>query len=118
MDLLENIAPENLVNALTQAIMHHQLVGFVYRGTLRVVAPYILGISRQEHAVISAVQLSGESTSGPLPGWRNFDLSDIEELKLIAKLFRLRADYNAKDPNFKTIVARAQNNIAGPSVRR
>ena len=67
-----------------EAIEHRRSLFLVYRaGATRVVQPHALYRTSGGRLFLDAYQVAGESSSGDLPGWREFDLAltmDVEAL--------------------------------------
>jgi hypothetical protein len=67
-----------------EAIAQRHSLFLVYReGETRVVQPHVLYRTAKGTVCLDAYQLAGSSSSGELPGWREFDLartSDVEPL--------------------------------------
>src|SRR3954451_20655882 len=69
-------------DALVDAIMRRVPVFLRYRGgETRVVQPHVLYRSATGKLLLDAYQVAGPSASGRLPGWREFDLTELEEFE-------------------------------------
>jgi hypothetical protein len=99
------VAPEKL---LAKAIHDRHTVVFEYHGQSRWVEPHILGEQGpQRHRVLSGYQVGGATSSGRLPSWRTFAVSQIRALKMTPRNFTPPANYNPGDPRFDAVIARA-----------
>ena len=57
-----------------------QLIVFNYDGSDRVVAPFVVGVSRDGNPLLRGYQLEGVSRSGKGPGWRVFQVRKMNDL--------------------------------------
>ena len=71
---------------LEDAIAKRLLVEFEYRGHTRVAEPHVLGLSGGATQLL-VYQVGGTSSSGGLPQWRRFDLSEASGLTVLAQSF-------------------------------
>lgn len=79
---------------LRKAIRNNRIVTFMYNGDennakgVRVVEPYVLGVTKAGNKAIRAWQIQGSSdSSDELPGWRMFLTKNITQLKLSEETF-------------------------------
>jgi hypothetical protein len=79
---------------LRAAIKGRNVIEFRYGGRRRVAHPHAIFIAGTGTHCLDAVQVGGRSSSGPLPGWRRFDLNDIEDVSV-------RDDGFDVDPEFE-----------------
>src|SRR5437763_1150301 len=77
-----------MTGELARAIQERRTVRFRYRRPgWRVCMPQVLYVSPGGRMVLDAVQVSGPSSSGPLPGWRQFEADAIADLELLPVTF-------------------------------
>lgn len=69
------------IEALLDAMDWPQLVYFIYDGSDRVVAPFVIGVSSEGNPLMRGYQLEGVSRSGKGEGWRVFQIDKIEQLE-------------------------------------
>ena len=50
---------------------------------------------------LEGVQVSGESRSGQLPGWREFELMKVAEVRVLDATFSPASDYNPASPRYR-----------------
>lgn len=75
---------ENLVRAIAEK----RLIEFVYKdGEPRVVEPHDYGISGGVETLL-AYQLGGESHSVASHGWRQFEVENIRQLRILDRKFQ------------------------------
>jgi predicted DNA-binding transcriptional regulator YafY len=67
------------------AIEKKRLIRFKYKGKERIVEPHDYGIQKGIPRLLSW-QVSGQS-SNPLPGWRWFDVDNIQDFEMLEKSF-------------------------------
>jgi len=70
---------------LRKAISEKHLIGFEYKDKERIVEPHDYGIQKGITRLLSW-QVGGQS-SGRLPGWRWFDVAEMQDCKMLDKLF-------------------------------
>ncbi len=63
-------------------------------GETRVVEPHAVYIGSNSRGFVDFYQRSGYSSSGKLPGWRRFALTDIETARPLDLDFTPRTDYH------------------------
>src|SRR5262249_26400696 len=66
---------------LHDAIDQRRIIHFRYQGKTRIAEPHVLGIKNDRLQVLTW-QFDGESSSGPLPGWRRFNVDELRELEV------------------------------------
>ena len=71
---------------IRQAIYERRLLQLVFNGHPRVVEPHDYGIIKGD-AKLLAYQVGGVSSSGPLPDWRFFRISKMEDLEILDARF-------------------------------
>lgn len=67
-------------NAIIDAITNKKVLTFSYDGHPRVVEPHAYGVTTAGHDAIRAYQTGGSSSSGDVPTWRLFLVSEIRGL--------------------------------------
>ena len=81
---------------LRQALKEKRVVGFIYHGHARTVEPHALGKGSEDKPVLLAWQTAGGSQTEPPPGWRVFQLAEIEGVKLTDTIFaKVRPGYGS-----------------------
>ena len=92
---------------LVRAIVDKCLVEFVYRaGRTRTVEPHDYGV---RHGIESLLgfQIGGESQSGASHGWKQFDVAQIRQLRVLDRRFAgTRADSAQHHRTWNTLFAR------------
>ena len=92
---------------LVRAIVDKCLVEFVYRaGRTRTVEPHDYGV---RHGIESLLgfQIGGESQSGASHGWKQFDVAQIRQLRVLERRFAgTRADSAQHHRTWDTLFAR------------
>ena len=73
-------ARQSKVLLLLDAMDWPRLVVFMYDGSDRVVAPFVIGVSSDGNPLLRGYQLEGNSRSGKGEGWRVFQVDKIENL--------------------------------------
>jgi hypothetical protein len=87
--------------ALRRAIRGRNVVDFYYRGRPRIAHPHALFIASTGTHCLDAVQVGGRSTSGPLPGWRRFDLEGIEGVTIRDDRFEIAPDFDRRARDYR-----------------
>ena len=89
-------------DALIAAIEHHHVVTLRYGRRLepRRVLPHVLYLTATGRPMLDAYQLSGPTTSGPLPGWREFALERIVRLEVLDERFLPVPDYQPESERY------------------
>ena len=89
---------------ICQAIREMRLLEFTYENHRRVVEPHTYGYDKKNHESLSAYQVAGTSSSGAVPLWRMFHLSEIRDLTLSQQKFsNVRHGYKKGDSRMQTI---------------
>jgi hypothetical protein len=70
---------------LRSAIENNRLIRFRYQNKERIVEPHDYGIQKGIGRLLSW-QVGGQS-SGRLPGWRWFDVGDMQDVEVLDKMF-------------------------------
>jgi hypothetical protein len=78
---------------LVRAIVGRYLIEFIYKaGGVRIVEPHDYGI-RHDGECLLGFQVSGESRSRAPHGWKQFDVAQIRQLRVLDRQFAgTRAD--------------------------
>jgi hypothetical protein len=92
---------------LVRAILKKCLIEFVYRaGRTRIAEPHDYGI-RDGVECLLAFQISGESQSGAPHGWKQFDVDQMQHLRVLERHFAgTRADRAQHHRAWDTLFAR------------
>lgn len=69
------------IQTILDAMDWPQLIVFNYDGSDRVVAPFVVGVSRDGNPLLRGYQMEGVSRSGKGPGWRVFQIVKMENLE-------------------------------------
>lgn len=89
---------------LADAVRGHRVVELQYtsggRVEARVIHPHALYRTAAGNVRLEAVQVSG-ATSGELPGWRDFELMRIVDVRVLSAVFEPAADYNPTSPRYQ-----------------
>jgi hypothetical protein len=75
-------APGAIYRLVWQAVRERQHIVFEYDGRRRDACPIILGYSDTGREAVKAYQVSGKTSKGKLPAWRDFYLDGITALRL------------------------------------
>ncbi len=88
----------SVADELTFAIENRRVVTFNYDGHVRVVEPFLIGITTTGKHALRGYQTEGTSSSGKVPGWHLFSLSKITGIDVTLTSFEgLRPFYNPAD---------------------
>jgi WYL domain len=92
---------------LVHAIVDKRLIEFLYKtGRTRVVEPHDYGI-RHGVEFLLGFQIAGESQSGAAHGWKQFDVAQIHQLRVLERRFPgTRADSAQHHRTWDTLFAR------------
>ena len=89
---------------LVDAVKAHRVVELLYesggRSETRVIHPHALYRTAAGNLRLEAVQVSG-ATSGELPGWRDFELMRIVNIRVLPAVFEPAADFNPRSPRYE-----------------
>jgi predicted DNA-binding transcriptional regulator YafY len=91
---------------LYSAIENKRLVRFKYQDKERIVEPHDYGIQKGIARLLSW-QIGGQS-SGRLPGWRWFDVSNMQEFDVLDKTFPGNRDVSGKHHQWDKIFIRVE----------
>jgi hypothetical protein len=89
-------------DVVREAIREQHSLFLVYReGATRVVQPHVLYLDRDGKVCLDAYQVAGESASGALPGWREFDLELASEVEPLEDAFDIAAGFDLDAPKYR-----------------
>jgi hypothetical protein len=86
---------------LRVAIRERKAVEFHYRGARRVAHPHAIFVASTGTHCLDAVQVGGRSTSGPLPGWRRFDMNAIDGVTIREEGFEIAPDFEERARGYR-----------------
>jgi predicted DNA-binding transcriptional regulator YafY len=90
---------------LIEATRAHRVVEIMYRSRgaagARVVHPHAVYRTAAGKLLVEGVQVSGETSSGSLPGWREFELMRVTDVRLLDATFSLDPAYNPGSPKYR-----------------
>jgi hypothetical protein len=72
---------------LVDAVREHRAVELVYRGGSRIVHPHAVYRAANGKLCVDGVQVAGATRSGSLPGWREFELMKIADVRVLETTF-------------------------------
>ncbi len=85
-------------SSVCEAISERSVVEFEYDGAIRVVEPHCHGQTKAGKEMVRAYQTDGYSKSGPVEGWKLYDVAKIVGLKRTGASFAdNRPNYNPND---------------------
>jgi len=97
------------------AISRRLRLSFTYAGKVRVVEPHLCGRTTTGQDLLLAYQVGGHSSSGDLPRWRNYRLSEIHDLRVLEDRFDgPRPGYVAADERFVVVYCRVPSVVVLP----
>jgi hypothetical protein len=100
----DDVGREGGRRQICDAIGARRLLRFIYDGYERIVEPHLYGINAANHEALSAWIVEGWSASSPEPGWRNYLITDMHDLQVLAAPFgAARPGYNPADPGFRQV---------------
>lgn len=95
----------NYKNDLIKAIDDRNLVDFYYDGQpIRRTAPHAIYTSTAGNENLDAFQYDGYSKRGNLPDWRNFKLSEIQNLTILHEKFDIAQGYKPYSDKYKNYI--------------
>jgi predicted DNA-binding transcriptional regulator YafY len=90
---------------LIDAVKAHRAVELHYRGRggldTRLVHPHAVYRTASGALRLDGVQVGGATSSGSLPGWRNFDLMRIAEVRVLDAEFQPSADFRRDSEKYR-----------------
>ena len=93
-------------NTIIDAINSKQVIEFTYKNDLRVVEPFVLGVSSTGKDSFRAYQVGGNSTDSNSIGWKMFTIDKVSNLILKDNVFSgVREYYNPNDKALNPIYA-------------
>ncbi len=95
-----------VLSKLETAIKERKKVSLMYKGVLRIIEPYLVGINTKGNESLRAYQIGGYSSSGNLPAWRLFLFEDIEDIEVLDDHFEINDKYNHNDRGMRSILFR------------
>jgi predicted DNA-binding transcriptional regulator YafY len=94
-------------NIIKEAIENKKVIEFIYKNDIRVVEPFVLGVSSTGKVSVRAYQVGGNSTDSNTIGWKMFTLDKMSNLQVKSDDFTgLREHYNSNDSALNPIYAR------------
>ena len=95
---------------ICEAIRKRKLISFFYKGGIRIVEPYLLGLNKTtDNLTLSAWFLRGASESSSSPNWRNYLVEDMTSISILEASFNPnppRYGYNRLDSKMSAIYCR------------
>ncbi len=91
------------IEIIIEAMECGQLLIFEYSGSSRIVAPFALGVSSEGNPLLRGYQLEGVSRSGKGPGWRIFQVREMQMVDNYQDYYEY--DPKAFDQNYPWIYA-------------
>lgn len=86
---------------LIDAVRERRVVELHYEGRgARIVHPHAVYRTASGALRLDGVQVSGASRSGALPGWRDFDLMRITEIRVLETSFEPADDFNRSSERY------------------
>jgi predicted DNA-binding transcriptional regulator YafY len=95
---------QELDHLLRSAIENKRLIRFRYQNKERIVEPHDYGIQKGIPRLLSW-QVGGQS-SGKLPGWRWFDVGEMQNVEVLDKTFAGNRDVSGKHHQWDEIFIR------------
>ena len=86
---------------LVDAVRAHRAVELVYRGGSRIIHPHAVYRSANGKLCVDGVQVAGTTRSGALPGWREFELMKIADVRVLETTFDPDADYKPGSDKYR-----------------
>lgn len=90
-----------LIDLLCQLVTERHVIEFRAAhdppGATRIAEPHAVYIGSNNRGFVDVYQRSGYSSSGGLPGWRRFALSDITAVEPLDQTFGPRGDYRPEN---------------------
>ena len=92
---------------ITEAIENKKVIEFEYKGDLRIVEPFVIGVSSTGKDSLRAFQVDGNSTDSSSFSWKLFTVDKISNLSVSKENFTgQREYYNPNDSALNPIYAR------------
>jgi len=80
---------QNTQAKVDKAIRDHLVVEMPYRGGMRICNPYYRAMTPEGEQYVLAWQIEGSTSSGDLPNWRSFHLSELGDVRLLNTTFNV-----------------------------
>jgi predicted DNA-binding transcriptional regulator YafY len=100
------VVDQELHQLIFSAVENKRLIQFTYKGNERIVEPHDYGIQNGIARLLSW-QVGGQS-SGRLPGWRWFDVSNMQDLEMLDKSFPGNREVSGKHHQWDKIFIRVE----------
>lgn len=98
-DRVSELAAETATDRVCRAIIEKKIIRFYYRGTERVVEPYICGIDKHDRTMLLGYQTEERDFPVRNWGWRLFELREMSYLGVTRNEFNTpRATLNPFNP--------------------
>jgi predicted DNA-binding transcriptional regulator YafY len=105
-------AAPTATDQIRAAITAKRSLRFTYAGHVRHVEPHALGLTPGGHRALIAWQFDGTSRQTPPTGWRTFLLSEMHDVRMTVRTFRVRPDYHRERLPLRRIEADVQPDTA------
>jgi hypothetical protein len=83
---------------LIDAVRSHRAVEILYIGragaSLRILHPHVVYRTSDGKLCMEGVQVGGHSQSGSLPGWRDFELMKVSDLRVLDSTFTVDEQFD------------------------
>jgi predicted DNA-binding transcriptional regulator YafY len=90
---------------LLEAVRAHRAVELRYRARdgvrSRIVHPHAVFRTSNGKLVMEGVQVAGDTRSGSLPGWREFELMRVADIRVLDATFTPSPDYEKSAPKYR-----------------
>jgi hypothetical protein len=87
---------------LVDAVRAHRVVELDYRGQgVRVVEPHAVYRTSSGGLRVEGIQVSGVTSSGVLPGWRDFELMKITDVRMLDAEFEPSSGFDRGAPRYQ-----------------
>jgi hypothetical protein len=86
---------------LVDAVRAHRAVELIYRGGSRIVHPHAVYRSTAGKLCLDGVQVAGVSRSGALPGWREFELMKIADVRVLETTFDTDTGFKPESEKYR-----------------
>ena len=104
-----------MTGLVCDAVSKRLRLSFTYLGQHRVVEPHVCGRTEAGEDLMLAYIVAGHSSSGPVPGWRNYRLSELRDVEILREGFEgPRPGFNPRDPRFVAVYCQITATHAAP----
>jgi hypothetical protein len=90
---------------LLDAVRAHLVVELKYQGrsgiATRIVQPHVVYRTSSGKVCMEGVQIAGATRSGPLPGWREFELMKVADVRVLDATFTPAPDFDPGAPKYR-----------------